>query len=56
MNDETINQLKRQAEWQGRQKDLPWPEKVRQAEILRDAALTLAKARPMSVRSTPAAK
>jgi hypothetical protein len=44
MNDETSSQLKRQADWQSRQKNLPWPEKVRQAEASRDAASKLAKA------------
>jgi hypothetical protein len=56
MTNETINHLRRQAEWQSRQKDLPWPEKVRQAELLRDAALKLRESRPVASGDTQTAK
>lgn len=33
--------LERQAAWQAARRDLPWPEKIRMAEILREAALQM---------------
>ena len=33
--------LRRQARWQKARKDLPWPEKIRMAEAIRDSVLEL---------------
>ncbi len=41
--DETGKQLERQAHWQKSRKNLSWPEKVRQAEAIRDAMKALRK-------------
>ena len=44
MKNEISQLLERQAAWQRKQADLPWGEKLRQAEILRDAGIALRNA------------
>ncbi len=45
MNEEVRARFERQAAWQRKEKDLPWPEKIKQAEFLKDSALKLRAAR-----------
>lgn len=53
MTNDVTDHFKRQAEWQKKQKDLSWPEKIRQAELLRDAALKLKKPHPPASHVRP---
>jgi hypothetical protein len=49
--DEAVKQFARQAQWQTRRKTLSWPEKVRQAEAMRESIIALRKKKPDSRRS-----
>ena len=48
--DEIGEQLERQARWQKNRKALSWPEKVRQAEAIRDAIKALRKTKTGSLQ------
>jgi len=43
--------LERQAAWQKTRARLSWSEKIRQAEVLRDALLTLRHTRPSQIKT-----
>jgi hypothetical protein len=43
--DETSERLKKQAQWQRGRRDLPWPEKIRLVEAIRDSLESLRRAR-----------
>ena len=45
--------LRRQAEWQKSRKDLPWPEKIRMAEKIRDSIRTLRATSAKKVHQKP---
>jgi hypothetical protein len=47
------NTFERQAQWQRRRADLTWPEKIRQAEVMREAILQLRAKSPASARKLP---
>ena len=51
---ELDKQFARQAQWQTDRKALSWPEKVRQAEAIRDAIKTLRGEKPDSPASQAA--
>ena len=51
---ELDKQFARQAQWQTSRKALSWPEKVRQAEAIRDAIKTLRGEKPDSPASRAA--
>jgi hypothetical protein len=46
--------LERQATWQRSRANLSWPEKIRQAEILRDTFLKMRRTRPTPQQDTGA--
>ena len=48
MSDVQKQSFERQAQWQRRGADLTWPEKVRQAEVMREAVLQLRAKTPAS--------
>ncbi|MBU0715669.1 MAG: hypothetical protein KJ964_09975 [Verrucomicrobia bacterium] len=50
MNDARVL-LERQAAWQKTRAHLSWSEKIRQAEILRDAFLNLRRTRPGQLKT-----
>jgi len=50
--DEISKQPVRQANWQKNRKTLSWPEKVRQAEAIRDAIKALRKTKIDSLQSS----
>ncbi len=56
--DEFSKRLERQAQWQKSRKSLSWPEKVRQAEAIRDAikALRATKTDSPPTGNSPAPK
>ena len=43
--------LERQAAWQKTRASLSWPEKIRQAELLRDSLLILRRIRPGQLKN-----
>ena len=43
--------LERQAAWQKTRASLSWPEKIRQAELLRDTLLKLRRTRPGQLKN-----
>lgn len=44
--------LERQAAWQKTRARLSWPEKIRQAELLRDTLLQLRRTRPGQLKNS----
>jgi hypothetical protein len=47
--------LERQAQWQKARKALPWPEKIRMAEMIRESAIQLRATASRELRRQPPA-